>query len=224
MVPKAFLSWSSGKDSAFALIEARRLGLVEIVGILTTISETYDRVVMHGVRHSVLDLQIVSLGLPCIKVSLPLDCSMDEYEQRMDQALTQVRNAGVHQVVYGDLYLESVRSSREAQLARLGMYGVFPLWNRSTTALAHEMIACGIVADIVCVDPRRLDRRFSGRRFDHEFLAYLPSNVDPCGENGEFHTVVSNGPMFRELVRLNIGEVVEGGGFVFADAFESDRP
>jgi uncharacterized protein (TIGR00290 family) len=219
MLPKAFLSWSSGKDGAFALMQARRLGLVEVVGVLTTISETYDRVIMHGVRHSILDRQVAALGLPCLKVPLPLHCTMAVYEAHLERAMATMKAQGVRHIIYGDLFLESVRCSREKQLARAGMQGVFPLWKRDTSALAHDMIASGLVANIVCLDATRLDRRFAGRRFDHDFLTDLPFGVDPCGENGEFHTVVSAGPMFHEPIPLAIGEIIERDGFIFADAF-----
>jgi uncharacterized protein (TIGR00290 family) len=217
MAPKAYLSWSSGKDSAFALVEARRSGLADIVGILTTLNEAYDRVAMHGVRNALLDRQIAALGLPCLKVPLPNPCPMEVYEARMAEASATMRAQGVEHVVFGDLFLEDVRAWRETQLARAGMTGVFPLWGRETRALAEAMIADGLVAHVACLDPKRLDRSFAGRRFDRAFLADLPPRIDPCGENGEFHTVVSAGPMFREPIPVAIGEVVERDGFVFAD-------
>ncbi len=217
MPPKAFLSWSSGKDSAYALCEARRLGLAEVVGVLTTISEAYDRVAMHGVRSSLLDRQIASLGLPALKVGLPSPCSNEIYEARIAQACAQLKSQGVRHIVFGDLYLEDIRAYRERQLAALGMSPIFPLWRRNTAALAREMIGGGLKAHLVCVDPRRLDRSFAGRSFDAALLADLPPGVDPCGENGEFHTVVSAGPMFTTPIAVRVGEVVEREGFVFAD-------
>jgi uncharacterized protein (TIGR00290 family) len=215
--PKAFLSWSSGKDSAYALCETRRLGLADVAGVLTTISEAYDRVAMHGVRSSLLDRQIASLGLPALKVGLPSPCSNEIYEARFAQACVQLKSQGVRHIVFGDLYLEDIRAYRERQLAALGMSPIFPLWRRNTAALAREMIASGLEAHLVCVDPRRLDRSFAGRRFDAALLADLPPGVDPCGENGEFHTVVSAGPMFTAPIAVRVGEVVEREGFVFAD-------
>ncbi|MDR3691007.1 MAG: adenine nucleotide alpha hydrolase [Fimbriimonas sp.] len=220
---KAYLSWSSGKDSAFAFIEAQRQGDVEVVGLITTISETYDRVVMHGVRHSLLDCQVQRLGVPCLKVPLPADCTMEVYESRMDAALKSIKMQGIDHVVYGDLFLEDVRGPREVQLAKHGMTGVFPLWQRGTPALASEMIESGIVAHLVCVDPKKLDASFAGRAFDRSLLADLPSQIDPCGEYGEFHTVVSAGPMFSSPIPVHIGPVVERGGFVFADAQAVDE-
>jgi uncharacterized protein (TIGR00290 family) len=215
--PKAFVSWSSGKDSAFALLEAKRRGLADVVGVITTISEEYDRVAMHGVRHSVLDRQIAALGLPCIKVPLPTRCTNEIYESRMAKAVEEIQNQGIRHIVYGDLFLEDIRAYREEKLSAAGMTGIFPLWKRDTDALAQEMIAEGVVAHLVCIDPKKLDRAFAGRLFDRELLAELPGTVDPCGENGEFHTVVSAGPMFTVNIPVEVGPVVDRDGFVYAD-------
>jgi len=215
--PKAFVSWSSGKDSAFALHEARRLGCAEIVGVLTTMNELHQRVAMHALRDALLDRQIAALGLPCIKVPLPSPCSNEVYEARLAAATERIKATGVRHIVFGDLFLEDIRAYREAQLAKAGMEGIFPLWRRDTGVLAREMIASGLVAHLTCIDPRRLDRRFAGRRFDEALLRELPGDVDPCGENGEFHTVVSAGPMFAASIRVACGEVVEHDGFIFAD-------
>lgn len=217
MPPKAFLSWSSGKDCAFALWQARLSGTVEIVGLLTTLNEVQDRVTMHGVRNTLLDRQIAALGLPALKINLPSPCSNAVYEQRMAEATAQMTAQGVTHVVFGDLFLQDIRTYRETQLAKADMQGVFPLWGRDTRALAGEMIDSGLVAYIVCLDPKRLDRRFAGRRFDRALLAELPPDVDPCGENGEFHTVVSAGPMFNMPIPITLGETVERDGFVFTD-------
>jgi uncharacterized protein (TIGR00290 family) len=216
--PKAFISWSSGKDSAFALCEARRSGLAQVVGALTTVTKAYGRVAMHGVRESVLDRQMSALQLPALKVMLPTPCSNETYEERMGEALAGIRAQGVTHVVFGDLFLEDVRAYRERQLAAAGMTGIFPLWRRDTTALARAIIASGVVAHLVCLDPRRLGSEFAGRRFDARLLAELPADVDPCGENGEFHTLVSAGPMFAAPLAVAFGPVVERDGFVFADA------
>jgi uncharacterized protein (TIGR00290 family) len=220
--PKAYVSWSSGKDSAFALYEAQRSGLAEVVGVLTTLTEAYDRVAMHGVRHSLLERQIHALALPALKVMLPTPCPNEVYEARMARACAQMRELGVTHIIFGDLFLEDIRAYRERQLAAAGMSGIFPLWRRPTASLAREMIASGMIAHLVCVDPRRLDRRFAGRRFDATLLAELPADVDPCGENGEFHTVVSAGPMFAAPIAVKLGEVVERDGFVFADVEACD--
>jgi uncharacterized protein (TIGR00290 family) len=216
-VPKAFVSWSSGKDSAFALYEAQRSGVAEVVGILTTVNEAYDRVAMHGVRDSLLNRQIAALGLPALKVMLPNPCSNETYQERMAQACADIKAQGVRHIVFGDLFLEDIRAYREKQLATEGMRGIFPLWQRDTAALARTMIASGTVAHLVCVDPRRLGREFAGRRFDSRLLDELPAQVDPCGENGEFHTLISAGPMFSAPIDVRVGEIVERDGFVFAD-------
>lgn len=215
--PKAYLSWSSGKDAAFALWEVRRLGLAEIVGVLTTLNEVHDRVAMHGVRHELLRRQIEALGLPCLEIPLPSPCSNEVYEQRMAAVCSTLHAQGIEHVVFGDLFLEDIRAYREEKLARAGMKGLFPLWQRPTRALADEMLAAGLESHIVCLDPRKLDRGFAGRRWDRTLLAELPPEVDPCGENGEFHTAVTAGPMFRAPIAVRPGEVVEREGFIFAD-------
>jgi uncharacterized protein (TIGR00290 family) len=215
--PSAYVSWSSGKDSAFALSEAQRLGLARIVGVLTTINEVDGRVAMHGVRNALLDRQIAALGLPCIKVPLPSPCPNEVYETRMTDACARIRGQGIDHIVFGDLFLEDIRAYREEKLAAAGMQAVFPLWKRDTAALAQAMIASGLVAHIACLDPRRLERRFAGRRFDQALLHDLPPAIDPCGENGEFHTVVTAGPMFGAPIAVAIGETVERDGFVFTD-------
>ncbi|MGH6981323.1 MAG: hypothetical protein ACREFC_08970 [Stellaceae bacterium] len=216
--PRAFVSWSSGKDSAFALHEARRCGLAEVVGVLTTTNEVFKRVAMHGVRDELLDRQIAALGLPAIKVPLPYPCPNEIYEARMSDAIERIKAQGVRHVVFCDLFLEDIRAYRDANLVKAEMTGLYPLWRRDTAALAREMIAGGLDAHLVCVDPRKLDRRFAGRRFDADLLGALPAGVDPCGENGEFHTVVTAGPMFSASIPITIGAVVERDGFVFADA------
>jgi uncharacterized protein (TIGR00290 family) len=215
--PNAFISWSSGKDSAFALLEARRLGLAEIVGVLSTVNEVHDRVSMHGVRNALLDLQIAALGLPCLKVPLPSPCSNQDYEIRMGAAVDRIKAQGVRHIVFGDLFLEDTRAYREEKLAAAGMTGIFPLWRRDTRDLAEDMFASGFIAHLVVIDPRKLNRSFAGRQFDRDLLSALPAGVDPCGENGEFHTFVSSGPMFSAPIAVTAGEIVERDGFVFAD-------
>jgi uncharacterized protein (TIGR00290 family) len=213
---KAFVSWSSGKDSAFALHEARRSG-IEIAGVLTTLNEVYDRVAMHGVRAELLDRQVAALDLPAIKVPIPSPCPNEIYEARMEAACADIRARGVRHIVFGDLFLEDIRAYRTRKLAAAGMEPIFPLWRRPTRALAHDMIAGGLVAHITCLDPRKLPREFAGRTFDESFLRDLPPGIDPCGENGEFHTVVTAGPMFAAPIRVRTGETVERDGFVFTD-------
>ena len=215
--PKAFISWSSGKDSAYALYEARTRGLAEVIGAITTLTEAYDRVAMHGVRSSLLDRQLAVLGLPSERVLLPSPCSNEIYEARFGEACERLKAQGVRHIVFGDLYLEDIRAYRERQLAALGMSAIFPLWRRNTAELARAMLASGLIAHLTCIDPKRLDRSFAGRRFEGRLLDELPRDVDPCGENGEFHTVVSAGPMFSAPIAVRVGEVVERDGFVFAD-------
>jgi uncharacterized protein (TIGR00290 family) len=215
--PKAFISWSSGKDSAFALHEVRRLGLAQVVGAMTTLNEAYGRVAMHGVRDSLLDRQLSALQLPVLKVPLPDRCSNEVYERLMATAFARLKGEGVTHIVFGDLFLEDIRAYRERQLAAAGMSGIFPLWGRDTRALAGEMIVSGLEAYLVCIDPRRLPRACAGRRFDAQLLRELPPDVDPCGENGEFHTVVTAAPGFAAPIPVTVGAVVERQGFVFAD-------
>jgi uncharacterized protein (TIGR00290 family) len=215
--PKAWLAWSSGKDSAWALHTVRQERALDVVALLTTVNRTHNRVAMHAVRESLLDLQAVSTGLPLVKVPIPSPCSNEVYEVAMGAAMTQARAEGVRHVIFGDLFLADIRAYREMQLAKCGMTPVFPLWKRETRQLAEEMIGGGLSAYLTCVDPRQLDRSFAGRRFDKELLAELPSPVDPCGENGEFHTFANAGPMFAAEIPVTIGEVVERDDFVFAD-------
>jgi uncharacterized protein (TIGR00290 family) len=211
------MSWSSGKDSAFAIHEARRFGQVEIVGLLTTVTAAFKRVSMHGVREALLDRQAEELGLPCWKVPIPSPCPNEVYEREMARVLEEARGRGVDRVVFGDLFLDDLRRYRETKLGELGMSAVFPLWMRDTAALARDMIAAGIQATVTCIDPRKLERSFAGRAFDADLLAALPAGVDPCGENGEFHTFVSAGPMFARPIPIEVGEVVDRDGFLFAD-------
>lgn len=219
---KAYVAWSSGKDSAYALHLARRLGLVEIVGLLTTVDENQGRVTMHGVRESLLDRQVAALGLPCLKVRLPQPCPNTVYEARMQAATAQIKALGARHIVFGDLFLEDLRAYRDARLADAGMEGVCPLWRRDTRELARDMLATGLRACLSCVDTRRLDRRFAGRWFSADLLAELPPDVDCCGENGEFHTVVTAGPIFAEPIPVTVGEPVECDGFAVVDVVARD--
>ena len=215
--PKALVAWSSGKDSAWALHEARRAGEVEIVGLLTTVTSEFGRVSMHAVRETLLDRQAEVLGLPCRKVRIPWPCPNEMYERAMELALAEARADGITSAVFGDLFLADVRAYREVKMAGSGIEPLFPLWGRDTSQLARDMLSGGLRATLTCVDPRRLDRSFAGRIFDEALLTALPADVDPCGENGEFHTFVSAGPMFRTPLEVVVGEVVEREGFVFAD-------
>ena len=215
--PKAWVAWSSGKDSAWALHNVWREHEFDVVGLFTTVNRTHSRVAMHAVRESLLEIQAAATGLPLVKVPIPSPCSNEVYEQAMEAAMARAREEGVRHIIFGDLFLEDIRAYREKQLAKCGMIPVFPLWLRDTRLLAERMIAGGLSAILTCVDPRRLDRSFAGRRFDHELLAALPREVDPCGENGEFHTFASAGPMFRPAIPVTVGEIVEREGFIFAD-------
>lgn len=172
---------------------------------------------MHGVRETMLDRQAAAIGLPLLKVGLPTPCTNEDYEERMRVACEQINARGARAIMFGDLFLEDLRAYRIDRLSAVGMHAIFPLWKRDTRLLAREIIAAGIVAHVSCVDPRRIDRSFAGRRFDETFLRDLPGDVDPCGENGEFHTVVSEGPMFSAPISISVGEIVERDGFVFAD-------
>ena len=215
--PKAWLDWSSGKDSAWALHLVRQSGDFEIVALLTTVNRTYERVAMHAVRESLLEMQAAAAGLPLVKVGIPSPCPNAVYEQAMSEAMAQARAEGVWHAVFGDLFLEDIRAYREKQLADCGMTPVFPVWGIETGRLAEDMLAGGLSAYLTCVDPRKLDRSFAGRRFDASLVADLPRGVDPCGENGEFHTFANAGPMFRETIPVEVGEIVERDSFIFAD-------
>ena len=219
--PKAWLAWSSGKDSAWALHVVRERGEFDVVALLTTVNQTYSRVAMHAVRESLVEMQAAAAGLPLIKVPIPSPCTNEIYEQTMGAAMTRARTEGVWHVVFGDLFLEDIRAYREKQLNGCGMTPVFPIWGRDTRRLAEEMIAHGVSAYLTSVDPRKLDRSFAGRKFDTALLNALPREVDPCGENGEFHTFVNDGPMFDQAVAVTAGEIVERDGFVFADFLPS---
>jgi len=217
MKVKAWLAWSSGKDSAWALHTVRQGADFDVAALLTTVNLTYSRVAMHAVRESLLEMQADAARLPLIKVPIPSPCSNEAYEQAMGEATARAKNEDVRHVVFGDLFLEDVRAYREKQLGRCDMTPIFPLWGRNTRQLAEEMIAEGLSAYLTCVDPRKLDRLFAGRKFDTQLLSALPAGVDPCGENGEFHTFVNGGPMFDRTIPVTAGEVVEREGFVFAD-------
>ena len=214
---KVLLSWSSGKDSAWALHVLRQDPAVEVVGLLTTFNEVYDRVAMHAVRRDVVEAQARAAGLPLWQVPIPSPCPNEVYEDRMRGALERARAAGVTGVAFGDLFLEDVRRYREDCMAGTGIAPLFPLWDRPTRALAREMIAGGLRARITCVNPARLDRGFAGREFDAALLAELPDDVDPCAERGEFHTCCYAGPMFARPVPLQVGETLERDGFLFTD-------
>jgi uncharacterized protein (TIGR00290 family) len=221
---KVLLSWSSGKDSAWALHVLQKDAPGAVAALLTTVNEAYDRVAMHGVRSRVLRDQAAAAGLPLITVPLPAPCSNEVYEERMAAAVRRALAEGFTHVAFGDLFLEDVRTYREDRLRGTGLEPLFPLWGRPTGALALDMIAGGLEARITCLDPRVLDREFAGRRFDSALLAALPAGVDPCGERGEFHTCAIAGPMFSRRIEVMSGEIVERDGFVFADLGLKELP
>jgi uncharacterized protein (TIGR00290 family) len=211
-----WLSWSSGKDSAWSLETLRREG-VSVTGLFTTVNAAFDRVAMHAVRRTLLESQARAAGLPLQAIEIPYPCPNADYERIMGAFVERAKDAGVTAMAFGDLFLGDIRAYRERHLAGTGIAPIFPLWEKDTRALAHEMIAAGLVAHVTCVDPSKLDRSFAGRTFDAAFLADLPPGIDPCGENGEFHTFVSAGPMFGAPVPVRVGEIAERDGFVFAD-------
>jgi uncharacterized protein (TIGR00290 family) len=215
--PQAWLAWSSGKDSAWALHTVRQRGEFEVVALLTTINRTHRRVAMHAVREALVERQAAATGVPWVKVEIPSACTNEVYEQTMSQAMARARDEGVRHVVFGDLFLEDIRVYREKHLKACGMTPVFPLWGKDTRRLAEEMLAGELSAFLTCVDPRKLDRKFAGRRFDAQLLRDLPPGIDPCGENGEFHTFANAGPMFARDIPVSVGEIVGREGFVFAD-------
>jgi uncharacterized protein (TIGR00290 family) len=215
--PKALISWSSGKDSAFALHEVRRSGEFDVVGALTTVTETFGRVSIHGVRQEILHAQLEAAGLPPRIVPIPYPCPNAIYEARMGEAVTQAVRDGVTHIIFGDLYLTDIRAYREAKLAGTGITPVFPLWERPTLALAHAMIASGFETYLATVDLKKLPAEFAGRKFNSELLADFPDGIDPCGENGEFHTCVVAAPIFNRRLPVVTGERLERDGYGYCD-------
>ncbi len=211
------LSWSGGKDSSLALQKLRRRGESEVTGLLTTVTEDYDRISMHGVRRSLLDMQAERLELPLEVVHIPRDSSNSVYEERMGKALEKLRSEGVRKIAFGDLFLEDIRRYREGRLKEVGMTAIFPLWRSDTTELAHSFISSGFRAIVCCVDTRKLDRNYCGAEFDDDFISSLPPGTDPCGENGEFHTFVYDGPIFSSGIKVKRGETVVREDFCFTD-------
>ncbi len=214
---RVVLSWSSGKDSAWALHLLRQMPDVELIALLTTFNCSADRVAMHAVRRELVHAQAERVGLPLWPVELPWPCSNQEYESLMSVVCKRAVAEGATHVAFGDLFLQDVRDYREKQLQGTGLQPLFPLWELPTAQLAADMLRAGIRTKITCIDPRKLDRAFAGREFDAEFLASLPSGIDPCGENGEFHSFVYGAPDFTHPIPIQMGEIVERDGFVFAD-------
>lgn len=211
-----WLSWSSGKDSAWAL-HRLRAGGQRVTGLFTTVNAAYDRVAMHAVRRQLLEAQAAAAGVPLHVIPLPWPCSNADYERIMSGFVTEAQAAGVTAMAFGDLFLEDIRAYRENNLVGSGIAPVFPVWGIETASLAREMLAAGLCARLTSVDLARLDADYAGRNFDADLLSCLPATVDPCGENGEFHTFVTAGPMFSHAIAVAPGEVVVRDGFAYAD-------
>jgi uncharacterized protein (TIGR00290 family) len=217
MRKKTLLSWSSGKDSAWALHVLRKKPELQIAGLMTTVNQLYRRIAIHAVRLELLERQAEAVGLPLQIINLPYPCSKAEYETAMERFIEESREEGIECMAFGDLFLQDIREYREAKLAGTGITPLFPLWKMPTDLLAREMISSGLRAMISCVDPQQLPASFAGREFDEALLAALPEEVDRCGERGEFHTFAFDGPMFSKPVDIRVGEIVEREGFVYAD-------
>jgi uncharacterized protein (TIGR00290 family) len=211
------VSWSGGKDSCMALYELTQVSTCEIAALLTTITEDYDRISMHGTRRELLEQQAASLGFQLHKVFIPQSATNEEYETRMAQALLEYRKLGIDSIGFGDLFLDDIRAYREKFLSRLQIKGVFPVWHRNTTGFIKDFIDLGFKAVITCVNAALLDQSFAGRMIDDDFLKSLPVGIDPCGENGEFHTFVFDGPLFTDPVKFRLGKIVLREAFWFRD-------
>lgn len=223
MTFKAWLFWSSGKDSAYSLHVLRAQDEIEVMGLVTTVHRPAKRVAVHAVRESLVWAQAHACGLPLITVPIPEPCPNTEYETAIGITLEQAKAKGINAVVFGDLFLEDIRVYRESLLERSGLRPLFPLWGRDTGVLAAEMIAAGLRAHITCIDSKVLPYEFAGRTYDAGLLRDLPDGVDPCGENGEFHTFTYAGPMFRRSIPVSVGKIIERDGFVYADVIPDSR-
>lgn len=220
---KILLCWSGGKDSAMALYETQKDHRYEVVSLLTTITEDYDRVSLHGVRRVLIEQQAKSLGLPLQEVFIPIDCTNQEYESKMRDTLTKLKQVGINSVAFGDVFLEEVRKYREDNLLRLGIKGLFPLWERDTDELIKSFITLGFQAITTCTDDKVLNSDFVGILLNREFLASLPASVDPAGENGEFHSFVFDGPIFSERIPYDLGDKVFRDSLHFCDLLPSSK-
>jgi uncharacterized protein (TIGR00290 family) len=216
------VSWSGGKDSCMALREIERTGNIRVEALLTTVTRDFDRISMHGVRRTLLERQAASLGIPLHQIFISKGASNDEYEAAMGEAFSQYRDRGIDTVVFGDLFLEEIRAYRERLIAKHNMASLYPVWGRDTSKLINDFISLGFKSAIVCVDPAKLDPSFVGRVIDEGLLAQLPPHVDPCGENGEFHTFVFDGPIFKNPVKFSFGEVVCRDSFWFCDLLPAE--
>ena len=220
MKKKTLLSWSSGKDSAWALHILRQNCDVEVAGLFCTTNQEFDRVSMHGVRIELLKKQAKSAALPIELIQIPYPCSDSQYEEIMGEFIGKAKREGIESIAFGDLFLEDIRKYREERLEGTGIEPIFPLWGEDTKTLSSEMIDSGLKAMVTCVDPKQLSEEFAGRQYDQSFLDQIPASVDPCGENGEFHTFVFDGPMFDNEIEISVGETVNRDGFVFTDLVE----
>lgn len=225
MKRKTLMSWSSGKDSAWALCKLQRDPEIELLGLFCTVNSEFDRVAMHGVRVELLRMQAASIGLPLDIIEIPYPCSNQDYETVMAAFTANAKNKGIECFAFGDLFLEDVRNYRVEKLAGSGIEPIFPIWGLPTDTLAREMIRSGLRTLVTCINPKQVPRRCVGVEFDHEFLASLPVTVDPCGENGEFHSFVFDGPMFKQKIGIAVGDIVLRDEFLFADikAVESQQ-
>jgi uncharacterized protein (TIGR00290 family) len=220
---RILLSWSSGKDSAWTLYTLRQQSKYEIAGLLTTFNQEADRVAMHAVRRTLVERQAAAAGIPLWPVPLPWPCSNEQYEALMSETCAKAVGEGIEGIAFGDLFLEDVRAYRIRQMSGTGLEPLFPAWGIATDGLAREMIASGVKAILTCIDTKKLDRAFAGRRFDEEFLSSLPEGIDPCGENGEFHSFVYAGPMFQSEIPIVLGEEVTRDQFVFTDVIPAEE-
>lgn len=209
MKPKALFNWSSGKDSALALYKILKEDQFEVTTLLTSINKEFQRISMHGVHVSLLEKQAESLGFPLIKMEIPKEPSMEEYSEIMSKTMNDIQSKGVTHSIFGDIFLEDLRKHREDQLRSIGMEGVFPLWKQNTTDLINEFLSLGFKTIVTCVNETYLDKSFAGRIIDQNFIKDLPKDVDPCGENGEFHTFTFDGPIFKNPIDFEIGEIVK---------------
>ncbi len=217
MKKRTLLSWSSGKDSAWALHVLRQQPDIELIGLFTTVNQEFERVAMHAVRTELLKQQAKAIGLPMYLVHIPYPCTNAHYEETMHKFTIRMKEMKVECVAFGDLFLKDIRTYREEKMADTDIKPIFPLWGLSTSELCHEMIDAGLKTRITCLDPKKVPDYLAGHEYNEDFLNALPEGVDPCGENGEFHTFVYDGPMFNHPVDLTIGETVEREGFVFTD-------
>ncbi|MDH5473630.1 MAG: adenine nucleotide alpha hydrolase [Gammaproteobacteria bacterium] len=217
MKKKTLMSWSSGKDSAWALYQLQQNKEVDVVGLFCTVNKEFNRVAMHGVRLELLQKQAESVGLPLEVIEIPNPCSNAEYEKIMGQFVARAKNNSIKYFAFGDLFLEDIRNYREEKLQGSGIKALFPIWEIPTETFSREMISAGLRTVITCIDPRKLTEEFAGREFNGDFLTSLPETIDPCGENGEFHSFVFDVPMFKEKIAISVGEIVNRDRFVFAD-------